>query len=96
MGKWMSEITALTRVVEDPDAPVMARCKSLKSIPHPELAVLRRLLVETKTPRAKPVPSKLKALAALAYAKEMQLKKIRSQQRKLNKPTGSGNALGID
>jgi len=91
MGRWMSTQTALTRLVEDDDAPVMARVHALEQIAHPQLAVLRRLLVKT---RQKPVPSKLKAVAALAYAQELQLRRIRRERNKRIGDT-SNNPLGI-
>ena len=95
MGLWMSEQTALTRLVEDDEAPIMARCSALQQLKHPELAMLRRLLVETKT-RKKPVPSRLKALASLAYARELELKRMRKLQKaQTTKATKSDNALGI-
>ncbi len=93
MGRWMSTQTALTRLVEDEDAPVMARVHALEQIQHPELSVLRRLLVNSKR-RQKPVPSKLKAVAALAYAKEMELRNVR-QARKTRMDWPRHNALGI-
>ncbi len=76
MGFWMSERCALSRLVEDEAAPIMARVRALEQIEHPQLAVLRRLLVNSKT-RKTPVPSKLRAVAALAYAKEMGLRERR-------------------
>lgn len=94
MGLWMSKHTALSRLVEDDSAPIMARVRALRQIDHPELAMLRRLLVQSKTPRKKPVPGKLAALATLKYAREIELKRIR----KLQKPHSSksnANALGI-
>lgn len=95
MARWMSETTALTRLVEDDEAPIMARCRALQQLKHPELAVLRRLLVETKT-RQKPIPSRLKALASLAYARELELKKMRKLQKaQTTQNTKSDNALGI-
>ena len=95
MGMWMQPKSALTRLVEDDEAPIMARCRALQQIDHPELAVLRRLLVETKT-RKKPVPSRLKAIASLAYARELELKKMRKRQKaQATQPTQSDNALGI-
>ncbi len=93
MALLMSKQTALTRLVEDDDAPVMARVRALQQIEHPELAVLRRLLVNSKT-RQKPVPSKLKAVAALAYAQEMELRNIR-KARKTSMDWPRHNALGI-
>ncbi len=93
MGRWMSTRTALTRLVEDDDAPTMKRVRALSLIAHPELSLLRRLLVASKT-RQKPVPSKLKAVAALAYAQEMELRNIR-KARKTSMDWPRHNALGI-
>jgi hypothetical protein len=67
MSKFMSVAAALKRVVEDEAAPCAARVLALKQIPNPPLCLLRRLLVKTAN-RAKPVPSRLLAVAALAYA----------------------------
>jgi len=89
----MSKNSALARLVEDDKAPIMARCQALQQIDHPELAMLRRLLVETKT-RKKPIPSKLKAIATLAYARELQLKQMRKKERERER-TADINALGI-
>lgn len=93
MGLWMSKRTALTRLVEDDDAPVMARVRALEQLEHPQLAVLRRILVNSKT-RQKPVPSKLRAVAALAYSREIQLRKIRNERRR-RMPDTRDNPLGI-
>lgn len=93
MGLWMSAKTVLQRVIEDQSAPVMMRVKALQQVQHPELAMLRRLLVDTKT-RTKPIPAKLKALASLKYVQELALRKLRKQQRaQINQI--SGNALGL-
>src|SRR5437868_3140074 len=86
--------TVLLRVVVDEKAPVSQRVAALKLVKHAPMTILRNLLVESKTPGKKPVPSKLKAVAALAYSREMELKKIR----KLRKPLSNqkcDNALGI-
>jgi hypothetical protein len=90
----MSPQTALARRAEDPDAPIMARCEALKQLAHPPLSLLRRLLVETAK-RAKPVPAKLKAIAALKYAHEVQLRKIGPAWKQRRTDDGPANALGI-
>ena len=92
MGLWMSAKTVLQRVVEDEKAPVMTRVRALQEVQHPELAMLRRLLVDTKT-RTKPVPAKLKALASLRYVQELSLRKLRKEQKTAQHKTD--NALGI-
>ena len=91
MGFWMKPECALLRLVEDDAAPIMARVRALQQVDHPPLELLRRLLVETKT-RTKPIPSKLKAVATLKYAQEMQLRKIRRHHKDSKAPP---NALGI-
>lgn len=88
---------ALLRLVEDEEAPIMPRVRALEKVPHPPLALLRRLLVEPETPRSKPVPSKLRAVATHVYWREMELRRIRkeSAKKKQGAGGGSGNALGI-
>lgn len=93
MGMLMKPEAALLRLVEDDDAPIMARVRALEKVPHPPLALLRRLLVVSETPREKPVPSKLLAVATHAYFREMQIRRIRKEAKKAQ-GTG-GNALGI-
>jgi hypothetical protein len=56
--------------------------------------MLRRLLAETSK-RAKPVPSKVRALAALKYAQETEYRKINAAKAKMQPSQQSGNALGI-
>jgi hypothetical protein len=92
MPKFMSVSTALARLVEDDAAPLMARCKALRQLDHPPLALLRRLLVDTAK-RTVTVPSRLRAVAALAYARELQLRKHRPHKQK--SADNSVNALGI-
>src|ERR1700733_4452837 len=79
LSKFPEPATVLARVVEDPNAPTAARVKALKLIERPGLLMLRRLLHRSRTPDPSrpPVPSKLLAAAALAYAKEVSLRKIR-------------------
>jgi len=86
----MSPTAALRRLVEDAGAPCAARVQALRLLPHPPLCLLRRLLV--KTERNKPVPSRLLAVATLAYAREVALRKIRPVRPP--KPAAE-NALGI-
>ena len=90
MPKFMQPETALARLVED-NAPVRARVKALEQLTHPPLCLLRRLLVDTSK-RTKPVPSKVMAVAALKYAHEIQLKKIRMAK---TAKASSPNLLGI-
>jgi hypothetical protein len=92
MPKFMSVTTALARLVEDDAAPVGSRVRALRQLDHPSLSMLRRLLVETSK-RTVPVPSRLKAVAALAFARELQLRKHRPRKRK--SADSSVNALGI-
>lgn len=90
MAKFMSASTALARLVENDSAPTGARVRALRQLDHPPLCVLRRLLVETAK-RNVPVPSRLKAVAALAYARELQLRKHHPRKRE----SADSNALGI-
>jgi hypothetical protein len=93
MGKWPSEQHVLTKLVENDNAPIGARVKALKALPHPELNMQRRLVVNTKY-RKTPVPARLLAVAILAYAREMQLRKIRKQKKDNAPKSSSTNALG--
>jgi len=101
MSKFMSPEVALQRLVEDTQAPVLARCEALRQLAHPPLCLLRRLLaiprstVETAK-RKRPVPARLRAIATLAYAREVQLRKARPGKsgRRQTQDTAS-NALGI-
>ena len=95
MPKFMSVSTALARLVEDDGAPVMSRCKALQQLAHPPLSLLRRLLVDTAK-RTIPVPSRLRAIAALKFAHEVQFRKIKAAQGgRRQKQESSTNALGI-
>jgi hypothetical protein len=89
MAKFMTVRTALCRLIEDEAAPVNSRCHALRQLDRPPLALLRRLLVETK--RLVPVPANLKAIAALAYAKELAMRKLKPRKRK----AVESNSLGI-
>lgn len=94
MGLFMSKDTALARVVEDDRCPVMQRVKALEQMDHPQLKMLRSLIVESKTPRKTEVPPKLKALASMRYVQELHLRHLRKLQRTQAKKY-SNNALGI-
>jgi hypothetical protein len=94
MSKFMNPDTALKRLVEDDAAPVGSRVRALRQLAHPPLCLLRRLLVDTAK-RTKPVPSRLLAIAALKYAFEVEVRKLK---RKGGHKLGKGdepNALGI-
>lgn len=75
MGLWMKPESAFPRVVEDDRAGLMQRVRAQTAVPHPPLALLRRLLVEPVIRRAKPIPAKLRALAAVKYREQMELRK---------------------
>jgi hypothetical protein len=92
MSKFILPETALSRVVEDEDAPVTDRVRALRMLSHPPLVMLRRLLHRS---RANPerVPSRLLAAASISYAKEVAFRK--SRQAYAPKHTSTGNALGI-
>jgi hypothetical protein len=96
MAEFMAPETALSRLVEDDAAPLGARMRALRELPHPSLKMLRRLLVNSKK-RKRPVPAKVRALATLRYAEEMRLQNVRREMRPvgaLGNPS-SENALGI-
>jgi hypothetical protein len=118
MGWFMLPEEALARVVADEKAPIKSRVTALEMIEHPPLELLRRLLVketpnrrkQDKTrPLRKSVPSKLQAVAAIKYAREVRLrqgKKVtnlpRLRQPQTVKPPfaetdgdPTGNSLGI-
>lgn len=88
----MSASVALARLIEDDAAPVGSRVLALRQLDRVPLTLLRRLLVDTAN-RTTPVPTRLKALATLKYARELQLR--RHQPRKRKEPAASANALGI-
>jgi len=82
--------SALLRVVEDDGAPIMKRVRALEMVENAPMALLRRLLLEPKTPRKKPIPSKLRAVAALKYAKQLARKKKSEKTKNVG-----DNPLGI-
>jgi hypothetical protein len=86
-------IAALKRLVEDEGAPCAAQVLALKQITHPPLCSMWRLLVKTSK-GTKPVPSRLLAVAALAYAREVGIRKIKPVRPKVARNHQS-NALGI-
>jgi hypothetical protein len=96
MAELMSADYVLRAVVDDEAAPTKMRCDALRQLEHPPLLLLRRLLVETAK-RTKPVPSRLRALAALAYAREVKFRKaeaaVRPKRQQADNDTP--NALGI-
>lgn len=83
MGKFMHPKTALARVVEDDKVPIMVRYRALEQIANPSLNMLRRLLV--KTANGKPVPSRIRALAALKYDAAIKAQNARRERRLLEK-----------
>jgi hypothetical protein len=94
MGLFITAERALWRLIENEDAGIMQRVRALQQAKRPPLILLRRLIVDSKTPRTKPVPAKLKALATLRYAQEFELRRLRRLKKvQQNKP--SDNALGI-
>lgn len=74
----MTISAALRRVIEDDAAPEADRCKALRKLERPPLCMLRRLLVRSAT-RKVPVPSRLYALAALRYVKEVELRRKKKE-----------------
>lgn len=94
MGLFMTKDTALMRVVLDDRCPIMQRVRALQQMDHPQLRMLRSLIVEGKTPRKKEVPAKLKAVATMRYVQELHLRQIRKLQRTKAKQF-SDNPLGI-
>jgi hypothetical protein len=91
VAKFMLPETALSRLAEDDAAPIRARVQALQQLRHPSLCMLRRLLAQTPK-RLNPVPSKVRAVAALKYASEVAFRKIKAAKAKAVVP---GNALGI-
>jgi hypothetical protein len=91
MPKFMLATTALRRPVEDDNASITVRCDALRQLDHPALSLLRRLLVDTAK-RITPVPSRLKSMAALKYARELALRKLKPRK---HKAAGEPNSLGI-
>ena len=95
---------ALARLVEDEGASSADRVRALKMISHPGLCMLRRILHRSQIEPNR-VPSRLLAAAALAYAREVQVRKMRPARptyRREQKPQHddepqdtSGNSLGI-
>lgn len=94
MSKFMSPATALKRVILHDDAPVGARLQALRQLQRPQLVMLRRLLHRSLDPSRPLVPSRLLAAAALAYAREVALRKVRPVRPK-GADNDKGNALGI-
>jgi hypothetical protein len=102
MTKFLNPVAALKRVLEDPEAPTMARVEALRQIPHPPLLLLRRILVGSATGK---VPSRLYAAAALAYSKEVALRQEKRKWKPVVRPRPKiddgepvdtqGNSLGI-
>lgn len=92
MPKFMLASTVLSRLIEDEEASIGARCAALKQLDRPALTLLRRLLVDTDK-RTTPVPARLKAIAALKYARELQLRNLKPRKRK--ETAASANPLGI-
>jgi hypothetical protein len=100
-AEFMKPESALKRLVEDDQAPVVSRVEALRQLAHPPLNLLRRLLVDTKY-REKPVPPRVRALAALRYVTEIRLQEERRQRRKQAAQSGQDltaqpplSALGI-
>ena len=92
MAKFMEPSTALARLVEDEGATVADRVRALRMIEHPPLVMLRRLLHRSRT-NPEPVPSRLLAAAALAFAREVAFRKGRPAR--VSKQSQATNALGI-
>jgi len=93
MARYMTPRMARAKIVEDSSAPLKIRIAALREIHRPPLAMLRRLIVDSKT-RAVPVPPRLKALALMRYVQEVEKRKIRTGNgRKSSKVPD--NALGI-
>ena len=77
---------ALTRVADDPKAPLGLRVRALASLQHPQIAMLLRIMRHPKT------PAKLRALASLAYAAEI---KRREKEKNKSMQHESVNSLGL-
>ena len=84
-------IGALTRVADDPKAPVALRVEALKALEHPQIAVLLRIMRHSKSP-------KLRAIASLRYVAEMERKaasKKHAHPNAMEDPTSTLNILGL-
>jgi hypothetical protein len=93
MPKFMKIESALSRVVEDDEAPAKMRFEALQQIEKPNVMMLRRILVRSKTNPVKR-PSKLLALAALKYADAMRGRALRVAHKKRAATRGK-SPLGI-
>jgi hypothetical protein len=101
MPKFMLPEKALARLIEDEGASIADRVRALKMI---GLCMLRRILHRSQIEPNR-VPSRLLAAAALAYAREVQVRRmrpVRPTYRRGQKPQHddepqdmSGNSLGI-
>jgi hypothetical protein len=100
MSYLMTPELVLARVVADEKAPVADRVTALKMLEHPALLMLRELLVvempnkrkrDPNRPMRKPVPAKLRSLAAIKYAREVRLR----QGLKVKVGAETGNPLGV-
>jgi hypothetical protein len=93
MPKFMQPETALARLVENEGASVGDRVRALRMLEHPPLCMLRRLLHRSRKEPNR-VPPRLLAAAALAFAREVAVRKIRPAR--VPKPDSpEANALGI-
>jgi hypothetical protein len=107
MGWFLTPEQALARVVADENAPVKDRVTALGMIEHPALELLRPLLVRSmphlqRSPRPpkKPIPAKLRSLAAIKFAREVRFRQDRARARGISPTdvdaaTGTGNPLGV-
>jgi len=92
MSKFMRPETALQRLVEDDHAPAKSRCEALRQLKNPPINMLRRMLARTAK-RKKPLPARLRALAALRYAEIMKAKQLNREVRNAVTPLGPMNDI---
>jgi hypothetical protein len=93
MAKFMTPRMARVQIIADENAPVRLRIQALKEVHNPPIAMLRRLVAVTAARKLKPVPSRLRALALMRYAQEVERRKI-----KVGHPVKKAtvNPLGIE
>ena len=106
MAWLMTPETVLERVVADEKAPVRDRVEALRLLEHPPLKMLRRLIVQpvpslqcSPRPPQKPVPPKLRSLAAIKYARETRYRQEKARTKSLTgtrvDDADTSNPLGV-
>jgi hypothetical protein len=83
-------IGTLTRVADDPKAPVALRVQALNALEHPQVAMLLRIMRHSKSP-------KLRAIASLKYVAETERKAAKKKHATsaIQELTSTTNLLGL-